>query len=74
MAVRACAAHAEAMAPARVVDLQALRARGEAAISRVAAQPVQHVPADFVAALLCVPVEELDGDARPALRAVPGGR
>ena len=74
MAVSRARAHPEDMAPARVVDLHALRARGDAAIARVAAEPVRHVPTEFVAALLCLPLEDLDADARPALRAVPGGR
>jgi hypothetical protein len=57
-----------------VVDLAARRARGDDAMARVAAAPVQHVPLAFVAALLCVPVEDVDGSARPPLRAVHGSR
>ena len=74
MALRRLRPHSEDMPPALVVDLAARRARGEDAIARVAAAPVQHVPLDLIAALLCVPVEELDGEQRPALRAVTGCR
>jgi hypothetical protein len=62
------------MALSPVLDLVAHRTRGDDAIARVAAACVQHVPPSFVAALLCVPVEDLDGSAAPVLRAVPGGR
>jgi len=58
------------MTSSPVVDLAALRARGDEAIARVAAEPVRHVPDAFVAALRCVAVEDLDGEDRPALRAV----
>jgi hypothetical protein len=52
---------------AQIIDLAACRARSDQAVARVAAAPVRHVPAAFLAALRCVD-EMGEGAPAPVLR------
>lgn len=49
---------------AQLLDLSVRVAPGEAAVARVAAAPVRHVPPAFLAALACSDVTELRGRAQ----------
>jgi hypothetical protein len=57
MVVRRRGPHPEHV-PAQLLDLTARLARGDAAVARVAAAPVRHVPAAFLSALACTDAEE----------------
>lgn len=59
---------------ATLTDLTARRLRGEQAVARMAAAPVRHVPAAFLAALECLDVSaDLTAPTVAGLRAVSAG-
>jgi hypothetical protein len=45
---------------AQILDLTARLSRGERAVTRIAAEPVRHITPAFIAALLCLDLDDED--------------